>query len=56
MGLLALGIVMLTSLPVGLTFLLPAIPGVTDAASLLAVSVSYLVGLGAIDYAFNHVT
>ncbi|APE94715.1 DUF7521 family protein [Halodesulfurarchaeum formicicum] len=55
MGLLALGIAMLTVVPVGLTVGLPVVPGVTDAASLLVVSISYLVGLAAIDVAFNHV-
>jgi hypothetical protein len=51
---LAWGIALLTFVPIGLSYGSIWIGGIPDALSLLSVGVAYLLGLGALDYAFNY--
>ena len=50
---LAVGIVLLTTVPVGVNYALPGVAGATDAETLLVVTVSHLVGVFAILYALT---
>ena len=51
---LAIGIALLTTVPIAISYALTWVAWTSDAVSLLAVGVSYLLGLGALDYAFNY--
>lgn len=50
----AAGIALLTVVPVALTALLSGFALVGDPTALLVVAISYLLGLAALDYAFNY--
>lgn len=51
---LAFGIALLTTVPIVLSYALSWGGWASDAVTLLVVALSYLLGLGALDYAFNY--
>ena len=51
---LAFGIALLTTVPIVLSYGLSWLALTGDAVTLLLVAISYLLGLAAIDYAFNY--
>lgn len=50
---LAIGIALLTAIPVGMNYLLSEIPGTTDAGILLVITVAHFAGVLAILYALT---
>lgn len=51
---LAVGIALLTTVPIVLSYALTWVAWTGDAGTLLVVGISYLLGLGALDVAFNY--